>query len=398
MKVLLCLLSDQHVPNLLSVHHFHPDRLVLIETAQMRKREAALNFLEALRLGGLEYGDRCDIEPLDAAHNLNDVRAVLRRTFGRYPSARWIANISGGTKPMSIAAFEFFKATAGQIVYTDVARPNVLVNLESSAEATCTHKISIQEFLAGYGFKYQKRSDQICKAEKMARRWTKCAAEIAKCAPASGILALSDKDRDTAREKGWEIQPGQLQCSSGEMAAAIRGAFRLSTDGDGKSLCGRINKYQAEFLTGGWLEVFFWDLLQRHADGLGLWDVRLGLTVCRRGDNSPLNEFDVTFMRNYGLAMVECKSGAQSHDPASHILYKIEAVIRQFRALRVRSYLATTGSNIFDQNGDIKTSVRDRARIYDCTIITRSMIQRLAENADSLDAVRDILYELESDR
>lgn len=129
MKVLLCLLSDQHVPNLLSVHHFHPDRLVLVETDHMRKREAAQNFLEALRLGGLEYGDRCDIEPLDAANDLNAVQAVLKRTFDKNPSAQWIANISGGTKPMSIAAFEFFKAGVGQIVYTDVAHPNVLVNL-----------------------------------------------------------------------------------------------------------------------------------------------------------------------------------------------------------------------------------------------------------------------------
>ncbi|MGQ9822771.1 MAG: Card1-like endonuclease domain-containing protein [Thermogutta sp.] len=389
MKVLLCLLSDQHVPNLLSVHRFQPDRLVLIETAQMRKREAARNFLEALRLGGLEYGERCVIEPLDAAHDLEAVRVVLRRTFGKNPSAQWIANISGGTKPMSIAAFEFFKATAGQIVYTDVARPNVLVTLESGAEETCTHKISIQEFLAGYGFGCN---------QGRAPQWAECAAEIAKCAPARDILALSDKDRDTAREKGWEIQPGQLQCASDEMAAAIRKAFRLSADTDGKSLCGRINKYQAEFLTGGWLEVFFCDLFQRHADGLGLWDVRLGLTVRRRDDNAPLNEFDVAFMCNYGLAIVECKSGTQSHDPASNVLYKIEAVIRQFRALRVRSYLATTGSNIFDQNGEIKTTVRERARLYDCTIITRSMIQRLAENADSLEAVRVILSELESYR
>lgn len=33
MKVMLCLLSDQPIPNLLSVHHFQPDRLVLVESA-----------------------------------------------------------------------------------------------------------------------------------------------------------------------------------------------------------------------------------------------------------------------------------------------------------------------------------------------------------------------------
>ena len=40
---------------------------------------------------------------------------------------------------------------------------------------------------------------------------------------------------------------------------------------------------------------------------------------------------------------------AQEHDPGSDILYKVEAVTRQFRALRVKSYLATTGANVLDQ-------------------------------------------------
>ncbi|NMC21324.1 MAG: DUF1887 family protein, partial [Thermogutta sp.] len=70
MKVLLCLLSEQHVPNLLSVHHLRPDRLVLIETTGMQRRGTAKSFLRALQLGGLDYGDRCDVESLDAEDNL----------------------------------------------------------------------------------------------------------------------------------------------------------------------------------------------------------------------------------------------------------------------------------------------------------------------------------------
>ena len=46
MKVLLCLLSDQHVPNLLSVHHYAPDQLVLIESAQMESRNSGQPFSE----------------------------------------------------------------------------------------------------------------------------------------------------------------------------------------------------------------------------------------------------------------------------------------------------------------------------------------------------------------
>jgi len=393
MRVLLCLLSDQHVPNLLSVHHFRPDRLVLIETTTMQKRCAAENFLTALHLGGLDYGERCDVESLDAEDNLDAVRAVLRRAFGKYSSAEWIANVTGGTKPMSIAAFEFFKATAGRVVYTNFTRPNVLLALDSPIEEICEHKISIKEFLAGYGFESRKADDKLCEAENRARRWAPCAGVIAKHAWSQDILPLSDDERATARKKGWEIQPGQLTTASPDVASAVRDAFALQGNGTGDSLHGRIDKYGVEFLTGGWLEVFFWDLLNRYADSLGLWDVRLGLEVGRREELASPNEFDVSFMREYGLGMIECKSGSQAHDPGSDILYKIEAVTRQFRALRVRSYLATTGSNVLDSSGSLKSSVKNRASIYNCRIVTATEIKQIANaDNDTPDAIIRLLF------
>lgn len=391
MKILLCLLSDQHVPNLLSVHHFRPERLVLVETTAMQKRSTASNFLRALNLGGLDYSDRCDIESLESEDNLDAVRSVLRRSFGRYSSAEWIANVTGGTKPMSIATFEFFKATAGRVVYTNFTRPNVLLALDSSVEETCEHKLSISEFLAGYGFESRKVEDKLREAEDRARAWTQCASVIAKRASSKEILSLSDDDRGVARKKGCDIRPGQLKTDSLDVASIVSDTFSLQGNGTGESLHGRIDKYAVEFLTGGWLEVYFWDLLSRHAEAIGVWDVRLGFEVGRTGDSSG-NDFDVAFMRDYGLSMVECKSGSQDHDPGSDILYKVEAVTRQFRALRVRSYLATTGDNVLDAKGAIKSSVKNRASIYNCRVVTASEIRLIANSGDSLDSIRKLLF------
>lgn len=393
MRVLLCLLSDQHIPNLLSVHHHRPDRLVLVETTAMQRRGAAHNFQQALRLGGLEYAERCDIELLDAEDNLDSVRAVLRRSFGKYPSAEWIANVTGGTKPMSIAAFEFFKATAGQVIYTNFTRPNVLMSLDSSLEEVCEYKLSIKEFLAGYGFESRKTDESLHAAERRARDLAECARVIAAHSSSQDLLRLNESDRSTARKKGWQIQPGQFESQSPEVVASVCSAFSLQGDGNAASRYGDIDKYAVEFLTGGWLEVFFWDLLSRHAEALRLWDVRLGLEVGRSGDTSG-NDFDVAFMHDYGLAMIECKSGSQDHDPGSDILYKVEAVTRQFRALRVRSYLATTGTNILDKDGHVKSSVTNRAAIYNCRILTTSQIRTLAEadGGAEVELIRRLLF------
>ncbi|NMC09907.1 MAG: DUF1887 family protein, partial [Methanothrix sp.] len=53
MNLLLCLISHQHVPNLLTVHELRPDRLVLLVTKPME--EVANNLINALDLGGLDY-------------------------------------------------------------------------------------------------------------------------------------------------------------------------------------------------------------------------------------------------------------------------------------------------------------------------------------------------------
>jgi len=53
----------------------------------------------------------------------------LRQAYGKHPSADWIANLTGGTKPMSIATYEFFKALEGRLVYTNVASPAELMDI-----------------------------------------------------------------------------------------------------------------------------------------------------------------------------------------------------------------------------------------------------------------------------
>jgi len=213
---------------------------------------------------------------------------------------------------------------------------------------------------------------------------------IAEHAHSTDLLPLSDEDRDKARKKGWQLQPDQLGGSCpGPVAAATASALGLQTNQG--SLSGYLDKYMVQFLTGGWLEVFVWGLLSRCADALGIWDVRLGLDVGRPGDSSG-NDYDVAFMRNYSLEMIECKSGAQEHDPGGEVLYKVEALKRQFGAIRVRAYLATTGINVLDKDGKIKSSLQNRADIYGCRILTTDQLRELAGNALRPEIIGGILF------
>ena len=381
MKVLLCLLSDQHVPNLLSVHHYKPDQLVLVESTAMAKKKASHNFLNALKIGGLDYESRTSIEPLDAEDDLAAIRKALQTAYGRFPSGEWLANATGGTKPMSIATHEFFKALGGKIIYTNVSRPAQLMNLGDGTTETCSYQLTIKEFLAGYGFESRKSDDKIADAECRAKGWIESATLLARHCSNNGVLVLDDNERKKARAKGIELAKDRFTFP----------CERLRQIWLGDSTSQKLNKYEAEFLTGGWLEVFFWNLLQQHAETLGIWDVRLGLEVGRTGANTG-NDFDVSFMHDYGLAMIECKSGSQDHDPGTDILYKVEAVTRQFRALRVRSYLATTSGNVLDKDGNVKQSLCTRSEIYNCKILTCKEIASLANDSTTAEQIKSLLF------
>ncbi|MDD4268942.1 MAG: DUF1887 family CARF protein [Pirellulales bacterium] len=407
MRVLLCLLSAQHVPNLLSVHHYQPDRLVLIESHGMQKKRAAANLLAALKLGGLDYanqpgGERSHVEPLENEDDLEAIRRALRQAYARYPGAEWLVNVTGATKPMSIATYDFFNGLirrgvlSGQLLYTNMSQPERIIDLENHSAVTCTHRLSIKQFLAGYGFESRKADRKLAEAEARARSWWECSRAIAQRQGTEPVLALSDEERGRARSRrGFDLKPGHVHPTCVPVLKPFADCFSLQIKNG--ELCGKIDKYAGDYLTGGWLEAFLWGVLDRQAGDLGIWDVRLGMDIGRVGDATG-NDFDVSFMRANGLCMIECKSGSQAHDPQGDVLYRIEAVIRQFRALRVQSWLATTSANLLDrQTGDVKTHIATRANIYGCHLILHDQIVKLAENPDDVALLQSVLFSASND-
>ena len=388
MRVMLCLLSDQPIPNLLSVHHFKPDRLILIESEDMRRKKTADHFRQALQLGGLDYTQHVEIYPIDLVDDLEAARQCLRKAYGAYSSASWIANLTGGTKPMSIAAYEFFKAVGARLVYINAARPDEMLGLDSGQPEKCSHHLSITEFLAAYGFKSTKSEGKIAEAEERARKWWSPAKVIAEYMPDCNLLSVNREERAIVREKGLDLKPNHVAELVPEVKAALQTTFDLHLVDN--LLTGNVDKYVGKFLTGEWLEVFFWQLLDAHKSALEIDSVHLGVEVKQK--DAP-TDFDVAFMRRQALGVIECKSGTQEQtDDLNAPLDKLEARIQQFRALRVNPVLATTFAKLLGHNGQLKQNFADRARVYSCRIVTVHQIQELARCSDSAEKLRGILF------
>jgi hypothetical protein len=399
MKIMVCLVSDQHVPNFLTVRVEKPDLLILVVTPEMEKKNTASNFLKALACGKSGYTGGQEIVCLEDGNSVSATMKKLEDVFEDHLGDEWVVNLTGGTKPMSIGAFEFFKDKAAKLLYVSIGRQSHATNFADNSQIPLDYNVSIREFLAGYGFDFLKAEDIVKADEALAKKLFRLSAHLA----ANYDLAhqimhdldrwitqhygnrekygskFKEKAREKARSKGIPLTNFEVQ--NRQISNLLEEYFQLDENESG--LSGNLTKETVKFLTGGWLEVFFWGLLCKHSEKLNIWDVRFGLHPGKKDSKKDSksevrNDWDVSFMFNQSLRFVECKTGIQDHDPMGNdTLYKVEAIKKQLGALNVKSYLATTSQNIIEE-GKIKCSIGTRAKLYGCIIIPGNTIKKLA--------------------
>ena len=392
MRVLLCLLSDQHVPNLLSVHHFKPDWLVLVESKQMEGKSKS--FLTALKAGdveneGFNYSDRCTVVPLDRVDEMLYVREVIETTIGSRPESDWLVNLTGGNKLMVLATYDCFAKRTSRLFYIEHAQPRNMIFLDSPATETSSHRLSIREFLAGYGYELNKTSQQIAAlAEQDTALW-ETSRVLAKNATPNDLFELTDNERNTARDKGITIASHCIEKLDKESQEAIISTFGSQEDGSVQ-----LDKIGGKFVTGDWLEVFVWGILTRNANALDISDVQRSLKPSRTGHNEP-NEMDVVFVDSeMALVMVECKSGKQGQNNAMDIFYKVNSVAGQSRALKAKAILVTTSDFLLDPQrpGEFKNRAKELSGLFRLPIVLREQLQELSRQPDNVELIRRTFF------
>lgn len=388
MTTLVCLISNQHVPNLLPIHECKPDHLLLLLTSGMEKKGKEISLLNALAAGGLDYQGKYDILRIKDENSINGVYSALQDAYDGSQDKDWIINLTGGNKPMSMGAYTFSEKNSLKTLYIAENNQKIAVDLLTGSSVPLTHHLSTDEFLAGYGFAIQNVKHLNTHAAN-ARKNMDIAAfltlhhEDSELQKMLGIIQSRKErairtGRNQFMKQGLSFTPADnLILNNSEIRDKIQAEFSLGING--VKLTGTLSRYEVDFLTGSWLEVFVYGLLAsyHHPD---IWDLQHGLVIGGPGPGQS-NEFDVSFMRDQSFCIVECKTGGQGHDPgANNTLYKIEAIKASLKALRVRTYLATTSPNVIDKGtGMVKAAIQNRCSLYDCPIIHGEMLREMAD-------------------
>lgn len=391
MKIMVCLISGQHVPNLRSIRSETPapDQLVLIVTPLMKARNMHNHLLNALAAGGLDYRNRCYIKDLTKEDSIAETHDLLKAIYKEHLNDDLVVNLTGGTKPMCIGAYEFSKEKNLRTLYVPEGKQHEAIDLLRGSTVDLNHKLSTSEFLEGYGFSVLNQ-DALCRSRERAEYLFDLAALLTANSEDHGLRGMLGKIHDLMDakrkndRKGWNrdgivlTDDSNVYLDNDALRAKI--AEKLGLETRGAIFLGKLEKHNAEFLAGKWLEVFVWGILKPFVEEGCIWDLNLGVNTGKISPGED-NDLDVTFMMNQSLCIVECKTGGQEHDPAAKdALYKIEAIKSGLRALRVKTYLATTSDNVIDpQTGGVKEPLLRRADIYECKIISGGKLREMAE-------------------
>ena len=369
--ILISLISDHTIPNILAIHHFKPDDLLFISTTTMEKKNKTADILNALDRLGLHY----KIDPIIVQEDsILDSHEKIGKWIEGKEDAEFLVNLTGGTKIMSIAAYEFFKDYSNKMIYIPIPKNEFIIPFPKKrpgAPVKLDLKLSVIEYLTAYGLTVLNeshlnsyRKDAIKRKELS--KWITNNYDKLK----NLLMWLCNILRTHRNKKQFILKGGFDDASKEEKQLLSRLNFAYYKGTVSK----KIDKSEINYLTGGWLEEFCFVNVSELL-GQGIDDAVISLQLKnRQGGN---NEFDIMFTKDNALYSIECKSLDQNEDKKADALYKVGALQKEF-GLRVESFFVTTSPHIL-KDGKIKQSIQARAEQFKTTIIPPSKVSQFGE-------------------
>lgn len=293
--ILVSILSKHTLPNYLFAKEIEGryDELVFITTPEADKDNRDVQIERALQLKEREVV-YISVDGNDYRKALGDLKSWTVRNGDKY-----IVNLTGGTKMMSLAVHDFFSAFNTTFCYVPIGK-NTYYNLKTGEWKPIAYRASLKEYFALYGISYE---------------------------------ALSEDYFGHSREEAYDIFD-KVRNNKFRLPAFLWNAQQAST--------ADLRKYYA----GEWFEQFTYFKLKEVLN-LRKEDIALSLRIFRKtSDPNNDNELDVAFMSDNMLHVVECKvsmyggPGRSPRDVVEEYLYKLAAISKDF-GLQVRSYLFT---------------------------------------------------------
>jgi hypothetical protein len=328
MTTLVCLVSKQIPPNYLAALHVRPSHVVLCYTKDTHRERKALE--RAFQGVGLRVAASRQIDAFDLTRIRQEAEALLASAdLGPDP----VLNYTGGTKQMSIAFHEAWRAAGRRSLYFDTQNERVWwAESGGYRSERFERKIGLRDYfvLDGHEISAEDAPEAIATRLPLAA-WILEQHRLVLPrgqAPVRKLLTEAARcNKDGSRWPGGEV-PGIRVHVTG------RGA-QVEYEGQRLELPPGV---AASFFAGGWLEDFVFCTVSR-SRRFDEVKARVSLRPLQRdgGEAPPANELDVAAIRNGTPYFVECKAGNVLQADVN----KIDAVARIYGGRYAQPFLAS---------------------------------------------------------
>ncbi|MGZ8905929.1 MAG: Card1-like endonuclease domain-containing protein [Methylobacter sp.] len=335
----LVLVSAQAVPNITPIldDNFKPGKVVMLVSPDMRHRA---DWLESVIK---KHGVTTERWPITDPWDIEHIRDRVLDLLGNQPEGSIALNATGGTKPMSIAAYEAFRILEQPIFYVHPEQDRIIWMYPPKQESrTLAHRIKLPEFMQAYGATITQQGSKLG-VPKSYRELTEALIsridDYEKPLRTLNYYAALAESRLMAEFKGSEANDDKLQ----ELIGLFQEAGVLALDRKGLVFPDEDARF---FVNGGWLEHHVYGMCLNLKIKHGIQDIGRSIQVERLHKNHAVkNEIDVAFLKDNRLHLIECKTKVfagphPAHGEGAQTLYKLDT-LKDLGGLQARTMLVS---------------------------------------------------------
>jgi hypothetical protein len=352
------LVSDQAMPNFLPVlnKELKPTTVTLAVSSKMQRRAQWLkNEIEKHQVQILP-----DIELGENVADVNMVQSVFVKWAddNKELFENSVLNVTGGTKPMAIAAQETFRMGGRPVFYVDIASDYVSWLNDSSQNHLLSSQPTLTQFFGLNGIKIKEGDfKSVVDNEKWRHFYAEIAGDPQKWA--LSIRALNGIASEAEENESLKFNVPSDVCyypGWNEMIEMLHGDELIcyKKNGGGE----KFSSFEARrFCNGIWLEHYVFEILK----SFGFDRKRAMMNVKIEDSKGNKNEFDAVFIHKNTCYVIEDKTRNMKRDGvADAAVYKL-AQLSSKMGLRVKGILISALS--------VRSVDKERARAYGVEII-----------------------------
>lgn len=333
----LILVSAQPIPNITPIldDTLRPQKVVMLVSPDMVERSRALENIFKPR------GIRCERCLIDNAWDAQHISDKILDLLAPYTDGGIALNATGGTKLMSIAAYEAFRSCGLPIYYIHPEKDRLLWLSPRQPDQQLADRIRMKDYLMAYGADKVEMPEPFGVTEPLRRLTQQLIADIDRYASELGALNYLAYAADNPR-LSVEIEHGPLgRPQLWQLIELFEQAGLCRIDGHTLTFADERSRFSAN---GGWLETHTYAECLKLKKKLGIQDIACNITISRQpaGKTIVKNEIDIGLINSNRLHIIECKTkNYRDFAQGADVLYKLDSLRDLMGGLQGRAMLVS---------------------------------------------------------